>query len=72
MTPKPARDRAADLREMVRDAKTKRDAAVEAADREFWQRIGEITSTYHGAQTDAAEELDITPRWLAKQIKRHL
>lgn len=70
MSPRPSRDRE-DLQAKVREAKTRRDQAIEAAEREFWAAIGAIAASYHGAQTDAAAELDITPRWLAKQVQRH-
>ncbi|MEU3189493.1 hypothetical protein ABZ686_02360 [Streptomyces sp. NPDC006992] len=70
MAPRPTRDRDA-LQHRVREAKQKRDQAVETAEREFWTTVGDLSASYHGAQTDAAEELDITPRYVAKQVKRY-
>lgn len=70
MSPRPTRDREA-LQQRVRAAKEQRDEAVEAAERTFWQEIGSLAVSYHGAQTDTAEALDITPRYVAQQVKRY-
>ncbi|MFF7365418.1 hypothetical protein [Streptomyces sp. NPDC008125] len=71
MTPRPDEQDRTQLRDLVTQAQQRRDDAHERAETEFWQAIDALQRSYHGAQQDIADALDIQRNQILRQTKRY-
>ncbi|MEV7581623.1 hypothetical protein ACFVGY_24065 [Streptomyces sp. NPDC127106] len=73
MTPRPDTEptTAEDIQAAVRIAQTARDNAVLAAETEFWQRMGELSKSYHGAQQDVADAMGRKRDYVYKNVRKY-
>lgn len=73
MTPRPDAEptTAEDIQAAVRIAQTARDNAVLAAETEFWQRMGELSKSYHGAQQDVADAMGRKRDYVYKNVRKY-
>ncbi|MGW2841828.1 hypothetical protein ACWCWD_29085 [Streptomyces sp. NPDC001493] len=71
MPPRPDEQSRTQLRDLVAQAKQRRDAAHERAETEFWTTIDALQASYHGAQQDIADTLDIQRNQILRQTKRY-
>ncbi|TDU67887.1 hypothetical protein [Streptomyces sp. KS 21] len=73
MTPRPEAqpNTAEDLKAAVQVAKSVRDAAVAAAETAFWQRMGELSKSYRGAQKDVAAALNVERDAVYKNVRKY-
>ncbi|MFJ6784509.1 hypothetical protein [Streptomyces yangpuensis] len=73
MTPRPETEptTAQDIRAAVQIAQTARDNAVLAAETEFWQRMGELSKSYHGAQQDVADAMGRKRDYVYKNVRKY-
>ncbi|MFD9078242.1 hypothetical protein [Streptomyces erythrochromogenes] len=62
---------AEDIKAAVQIAQTVRDNAVLAAEKEFWQRMGELSKSYHGAQQDVADAMNRKRDYVYKNVRKY-
>ncbi|WP_030387938.1 hypothetical protein [Streptomyces sp. NRRL S-241] len=62
---------AEDLKAAVLIAKSARDTAVSAAEQAFWQRMGELSKSYRGAQQDVADALNVKRDAVYKNVRKY-
>ncbi|GAA1552755.1 hypothetical protein [Streptomyces globosus] len=60
-----------DIKAAVLAAKSARDTAVAAAEKEFWQRMGELSKSYHGAQQDVADAMGRKRDYVYKNVRKY-
>ncbi|MFD3542289.1 hypothetical protein ACFWUQ_22755 [Streptomyces sp. NPDC058662] len=60
-----------DIKAAVLAAKAVRDTAVSAAEKEFWQRMGELSKSYHGAQQDVADAMGRKRDYVYKNVRKY-
>ncbi|MET9324056.1 hypothetical protein ABZX75_28385 [Streptomyces sp. NPDC003038] len=73
MTPRPETQAgtADDITAAVLAAKTARDTAVSEAEKKFWQRMGELSKSYRGAQKDVAAALNVERDAVYKNVRKY-
>ncbi|MEJ8653649.1 hypothetical protein WKI65_37795 [Streptomyces sp. MS1.AVA.3] len=71
MTPRPDEQARAELRDLVAKAGMHRDEEHERVETEFWQTIDELQHSYHGAQQDIADALNVKRNQILRQTKRY-
>ncbi|GAA1376689.1 hypothetical protein ACFPK5_00915 [Streptomyces beijiangensis] len=71
MTPRPDEQARTELRALVAQAKRHREDEHERVEAEFWQGIDALQGSYHGAQQDIADALDVRRNQILRQTKRY-
>ncbi|MBT1183924.1 hypothetical protein HET69_07815 [Streptomyces sp. CJ_13] len=71
MPPRPDEQARTELRDLVAKASQHRDAEHDRVETEFWQTIDALQSSYHGAQQDIADVLDVKRNQVLRQTKRY-
>ncbi|MFD5899650.1 hypothetical protein [Streptomyces sp. NPDC060366] len=71
MTPRPDEQDRTELRDLVAKASKRRDQEHERVETEFWRAIDALQGSYHGAQQDIADALEIKRNQVLRQTKRY-
>ncbi|MFI5945921.1 hypothetical protein ACIBCB_37500 [Streptomyces uncialis] len=71
MSPRPDEQARAELRDLVAQASQRRDEEHDRVETEFWQEIDRLQSSYHGAQQDIADALEVKRNQVLRQTKRY-
>ncbi|MFF4393646.1 hypothetical protein ACFY0G_44110 [Streptomyces sp. NPDC001552] len=71
MTPRPDDQARAELKRLAAQAKEHREREHERIEAEFWQAIDALRGSYHGAQQDIADALDVKYNQVLRQTKRY-
>ncbi|MCX5207604.1 hypothetical protein OG897_40145 [Streptomyces sp. NBC_00237] len=71
MSPRPDDQARTELRDRVAQAQQRRAAERERIEAEFWQEIDTLQKSYHGAQQDIADVLDVQRNQVLRQTKRY-